>query len=295
MENGSQHTIQLGNIAAKGENALIAQDPLSLMFIFCFLLGFGFFLITALLGSRSHSHSHAGGHAHAGSHAHVSAHAGTHAHVSAHVGSHAHVSAHAGSHAHAAHAHAHNHAHTQWTHFSLFAFFNPMSIALFLLGFGLFGYVFHNLTNVTAFLSIVLAITVSIVLAVTLLSSLNRIFASAEGSTELDVVDRTGMLGKVSITIPAQGLGEVIYTSPGGVHKSIPARGLNGQSLERDQEVVVVDYQHGVAEVDTWEHFMSEEVNISHTPTSDDPIQLRTLLDTASPMEILMHQEPHKE
>lgn len=281
---------------------MIAQDPLSLGFIFCFLLGFGFFLITALLGSHSHSHggAHASGHAHVGGHAH----AGGHVHASSH--------AHAG-HAHAAHqGHANSHAHAHATgqqaeglqpashqsmHFSLFAHLNPMSIALFLLGFGLFGYVFHNLTDVTTSLSLLLAIIGSIILTVTLLSLLNRIFAHAEGSTELDVVDRTGMLGKVSITIPEQDLGEIIYTSPGGVHKSIPARSLDGQRIARDEEVVVVNYQNGVAEVDTWEHFMHEEVTSSQTTAAGEQAPLRTLLNTSGSleMEMFMHQQPQQE
>lgn len=283
---------------------MLAQDPLSLAFIFCFLLGFGFFLITALLGSHGH-HGHAGGHAHVSGHAH----GGGHAHVSSHAGSHAHVSSHAhtaGAHTHVnGHAQTSNHAHTgqqaqaqgHQGHFSLFAYLNPNSLGLFLLGFGLFGYVFHNLTNVTATASIIFAITAGIVLAAALLSLLNRVFANAEGSTELDVVDRTGMLGKISITIPDHGLGEIIYTSPGGVHKSVPARSLNGQRIVRDQEVVVVNYQNGVAEVDTWEHFMHEEGNASPKPTSDELTELRAVLDASNPltMEMLMHQESQKE
>lgn len=136
-----------------------------------------------------------------------------------------------------------------------------------------------------------------IVLAIALLALLNRIFANAEGSTELDVVDRTGMLGKVSLTIPEKGLGEIIYTSPSGLHKSIPARSLDSQRIARDQEVVVVNYEHGIAEVDTWEHFMHDEVNSTHPTSSDELAQLRTLLDASnsSEMEMVMRQEPQKE
>ncbi|MEO7021665.1 MAG: hypothetical protein ABI234_16045 [Ktedonobacteraceae bacterium] len=292
---------------------MIAQDPLSLVFIFCFLLGFGFFLVTALLGSHLHGHAsaHAGGHAHAGSHVQAGSHArvGGHVQASNHAQAnsaqnrgyaagytYAHVPVHA-----AAGQNAGNQANaqeqSQQGHFSLFTYLNPMSIGLFLLGFGLFGYFFHNLPNVAPTLSLLLAIASGIVLAFALLSLLNRIFASTEGSTELDVVDRTGMLGKVSITIPEKGLGEILYTSPGGVHKSIPARGLDNQRIARDQEVVVVNYEHGVAEVDTWEHFIQEEVNVSHSTNADELAQLRTLLDASGPleMEMVMRQEPQKE
>jgi hypothetical protein len=61
------------------------------------------------------------------------------------------------------------------------------------------------------------------------------------------------------MTIPQNSIGEISYISPGGMRKSIPARSLDGQRLERDQEVVVVNYQNGIAEVDTWEHFVNQE------------------------------------
>ncbi|HEY4383797.1 MAG TPA: hypothetical protein VGN34_04865, partial [Ktedonobacteraceae bacterium] len=67
----------------------------------------------------------------------------------------------------------------------------------------------------------------------------------------------------------------------GGMRKSIPARSVDGRRLERDQEVVVVNYQHGVAEVDTWDHFVNqEELGISQSASSlDDLATLRALLE----------------
>jgi len=160
-----------------------------------------------------------------------------------------------------------------------------------------FGYFFNNLTPVAASLSLLLAIIGGVVLTAVLLSLLSRLFANVESSTEQDVVDRTGMLGKVSITIPEKGLGEIIYTSPGGMRKSIPARGLDNQRLERDLEVVVVNYQNGIAEVDTWEHFMHGETNSADFTPSDELEQLRTSLNQSGfgEMEIMMQQERQME
>lgn len=274
---------------------MIATDTLSLVFICCFLVGFGFFLITALLGGLGFGDSHDSGHV--GSHLHF--HIGDHAHApaahtgTAHAASNAHATAHTTGH-HDGHA-SHNQADNSG--FSLLAFLNPTTLGLFLLGFGLFGYVFHNLTSMTASLSLILAVAAGIGLAAILLLLLSMIFANTEGSTEQDVVDRTGMIGKVSITIPEKGLGEIIYTSPGGLRKSIPARGLDNQRLERDQEVVVVNYQNGVAEVDTWENFMHVEAASSDSTTSDEMDTLRSLLNDngSSEMEILIQQERKKE
>lgn len=266
---------------------MIATDPLSLAFIFCFLLGFGFFLITALLGGHSHGSGHSAGHFHLPSVHHVP-----------HIGSHAHVSTHApgGEGRVVGQIHASSQQQQQAS-FSLFGYLNPTTIGLFLLGFGLFGYSFHNLTNLTASLSLFLAIVSGILLSAGLFLGLNRLFAEAEGSTEQDVVDRTGMIGKVSITIPEKGIGEIIYTSPGGMRKSIAARGLEHQRLERDQEVVVVNYQHGVAEVDTWEHFIQQDGRIFDPSAFDDLPQVNSLLQDSSPaeMEMVMRQERQNE
>jgi len=267
---------------------LIATDPLSLVFIFCFLVGFGFFLVTALIGSHGHSHvaSHSAGHGMGHTHIQTAHHPAIH--------SHAHAQTHpAGQQAGQGRQ---NQASSQQARFSPFAYLNPTSLGLFLLGFGLFGYFFHNLTNLAASLSLFLAAVSGIVLAAVLLFALSRIFANSEGSTELDVADRTGMLGKVSITIPEKGLGEIIYISPGGLRKSIPARGLNNQRVERDQEVVVINYENGVAEVDTWEHFMHEETR-SDPSVLDELARLRSLLNESSPgeMEMVVRQEQQKE
>lgn len=272
---------------------MIATDPLSLVFIFCFVLGFGFFLAASLIG-HGHGHAHIG-HMHAGAPAvhHVPVHGGGHV---AHSATHA-PSAHSATHAPGSHSSASDQQAAPQTHFALAGYLNPTSIAIFLLGFGFFGYFFHNLTPVAASLSLLLAIIGGIILAAVLLSLLSRLFSSVESSTEQDVVDRTGMLGKVSITIPEKGLGEIIYTSPAGMRKSIPARGLDNQRLERDLEVVVVNYQNGVAEVDTWEHFMHGETDLSDPAPSDELAQLRTLLNQSGSgeMEMLMQQEQQME
>lgn len=264
---------------------MIATDPLSLVFIFCFLLGFGFFLAAGLLGGHGH-----------GAHAHMHL-PGVH-HAPVHVGGHApahtpHVSG--GRTMPAGHQGAQNAA--QQAQFSLFGYLNPTTIALFLLGFGFFGYFFHNLTNLALSLTLLLAVGGGLAIASLLLLLFSRLFAGSEGSTELDVVDRTGMLGKVSITIPAQGIGEIIYTSPGGMRKSIPARSLDMQRLERDQEVVVVNFQQGVAEVDTWEHFMHGETHPTDPALLDELNQLRSLLNESEESEIQMviRQEHQKE
>ena len=283
---------------------LIATDALSLVFLACFLFGLLFLLGTALLGNLAHGH--------------VGVHSVSH-HMGVHVTGHAPATHSGGPHvvSHgtqvATHGPAQTTGHTGGTQntasqstqgnaSTLLSYLNPTSIVLFLLGFGFFGYVFHNTAHLILPFSLLFAGMSGVIIAVLLLVMLSRIFGDSEANTVQDVVDRTGLLGKVSITIPENSLGEIIYTSPGGLHKSIPARSTDGRRLERGQEVVVINYQHGVAEVDTWERFINEEdtpQTQSEAPVSneDDLAKLRALLEESDPLntELVMRKDLQKE
>lgn len=256
---------------------MLATDPLSLLFMACFLFGLLFLIVAALLGSVG---GHGAGHTITGHHIDVGGHT-------------------TATHAHGAHAiHPTTTAHHGGAN-ALFTFINPTSIVLFLLGFGFFGYVFHNTTSLALPISLSLAVIGGLIITALLLMLISRVFGDSEGATVQDVSDRTGMLGKVSTTIQENGIGEVLYVSPGGMRKSIPARSIDGRRLEREQEVVVVNYQRGVAEVDTWDHFVNQEEPGSLTmPTHSDGLaELRALLaePDSTDTEYVMRKESPKE
>ena len=265
---------------------MIATDPLSLVFIACFLTGLVFFIVTALLGNLGH------GMTHSVSHHGVAVHT-----TGTHVASNG--SAHASGHTAASHAtsHSHSHSNTQSQHQSALTLINPTSIMLFLLGFGFFGYFFHTTIHVVAAMTLILAAIGGIAVAGLLLILLSRLFSGSEESSVQDVSDRTGLLGKVSITIQENNIGEIIYVSPGGMRKSVPARSIDGRRLERDQEVVVVNYQHGIAEVDTWDHFIHEDGTPGEASYSDELDKLRTLLDSSNTedSQLVMRKDLQKE
>ena len=264
----------------------MATDPLSLLFIGCFLFGLLFLLVTTLLGNLGHS-------GHIGLH-HVGSIQGKELSVG-------HGTGHVNSQAHTTHTARDAAQSSQGNAFPLLAYVNPTSIVLFLLGFGFFGYVFHNTAALAFPLTLVLAGVSGFIIAALILTLLNRLFRDSEVATVQDVSDRTGLLGKVSVTIQENGLGEILYISPGGMRKSIAARSVNGRRLERDQEVVVVNYQHGVAEVDTWDHFVNQESaemgNASAIPDSDELTRLRALLEepTRADTEFVMRKDMQKE
>lgn len=259
-------------------------DPLSLVFAGSFLVGLLFLLISSFTGHGGAVHhiGHAPIHLPAiGSHA-ASAHGGT-IHVAGHTTTSGHALQNQGSDSEG---------------FSIFAILNPLTIALFLIGFGFFGFVFYATTALALPTIFLIAALGGLVIATLMLMLLNRIFGGAETTTVQDVSDRTGLLGKVNVTIPQNSIGEIIYISPGGMRKSIPARSVTGQRLERDQEVVVVNYQRGVAEVDTWDHFVNQEDSPSISANgADDLATLRTLLEESdkNTTEYSMQKDSKKE
>jgi hypothetical protein len=288
---------------------LIATDALSLVFIACFLFGLLFLLGTALLGNLGHGHAgiHSVSHhmgVHVAGHAHAPHIGGPHA-----VGHSTHVATHGP--AHSTHSTGHTGptggtqntaSHSTQENATLLSYLNPTSIVLFLLGFGFFGYVFHNTAHLILPFTLLFSGMSGVLIAILLLVMLSRIFGESEANTVQDVVDRTGLLGKVSITIPENSLGEIIYISPGGLRKSIAARSTDGRRLERGQEVVVINYQRGVAEVDTWEHFINEEdtpqtQGEASASNEDDLAKLRALLEEADPLntELVMRKDLQKE
>jgi hypothetical protein len=63
-----------------------------------------------------------------------------------------------------------------------------------------------------------------------------------------------GSVGTVSITIPEDGTGEVIFEQH-GVRRSAGARSDNASSIERGAEVVISRYEKGIAYVKKWDEF----------------------------------------
>jgi hypothetical protein len=260
----------------------MATDPLSLAFICCFFIGLLFLLIASFIG-----------------------HGATH-----HVGSTGHMHLHypSGSVRTTSGAASSGHGSMQLQRgpqvrngsvISLLGFLNPMSLAIFLVGFGFLGYVFHNaMASLALQFTFAIAIVGGVILAFVFLTLLSHIFGGSGSATVQDVSDRTGLLAKVSMTIPQNSIGEVSYVSPGGLRKSIPARSLNGQRLERDQEVVVVNYQEGIAEVDTWEHFINREViGLAEDSRADEVVTRQSLLNESGNTDTVydIHKESQKE
>lgn len=67
-----------------------------------------------------------------------------------------------------------------------------------------------------------------------------------------------GVLGHLSQPIRAGGLGELVYVQ-GGTRKSCCARSDDGVSIDKGVEVVVTDYDRGIAAVRRWSDLAAEK------------------------------------
>jgi membrane protein implicated in regulation of membrane protease activity len=244
---------------------MIATDPLSLVFIGCAVFSGAFLLISTLLGV---------GNTHLGHPGHLGGHAGGHdlhighAHIG-HVGGHAADVGHAGDPGHAGHAaHAHGdatatqsaQAPSLWASISdtLLGALNVYGVLMFLLIFGLVGYVAHALLSWGVLFVILLPLLVGVGCAIGLTTLLHVVFATSEETVlTADDARLEGRMGTVTMAIRPGGVGEVIFTRKAGGRQSVGARSATGELIGSGSEVVILEYQNGIASVQSWDTFLA--------------------------------------
>lgn len=245
---------------------MLATDPLSLVFLACAVFSGAFLVLSTLLGA-GHGHGlHFGGH----TGGHVGGHLGGHlgGHVAGHApGGHAtaHTTGHTASSGHTANGQAQAAtaapaATSPWMALSnaFYASLNLYGLLIFLLVFGLLGYLLLNMANVGVVTTLLIALALAVGTAMGMSVLLARLFLMGE-RTELtsESSQLEGRLGKVSIAIRAGGIGEVIYTGTTGARKSVGARSYDGAAIPVNTEIVVIAYRDGIASVQSWDRFMA--------------------------------------
>ena len=71
---------------------------------------------------------------------------------------------------------------------------------------------------------------------------------------EMDPADyeMVGVLGRISVPIRQDGTGEIVFAQ-GGTRHAVGARSENGTAIPKGSEVVVTQYEGGIAYVRLWE------------------------------------------
>jgi membrane protein implicated in regulation of membrane protease activity len=174
-------------------------------------------------------------------------HIGGHA---AHVGSHA---AHVGGHAHGG---AHDHQAGLLHPLHGLPLLNPSSMLGFLTWFGAAGYLLTRYAG-WALLPVLLGALLAGAVSWYLIARFLGLILA--GEREMDPADYrlVGTVGRISVSVPAGGTGEIIF-SKAGARRSEAARGLEGHPVARGTEVVITAYEDGFAIVQPWHEFVAD-------------------------------------
>jgi membrane protein implicated in regulation of membrane protease activity len=133
---------------------------------------------------------------------------------------------------------------------------NFSALLAFLTWFGAAGYLLTRFGAWPLILAVAAAVAAGAAGSMLIAFFLRRVMA---GEQVLDPRDyrMVGTIARVTVTVPAGGAGEILF-SKAGARRSEAARSAGGQMIPRDTEVVVLEYEHGIAAVQPWEEFMAD-------------------------------------
>jgi hypothetical protein len=152
--------------------------------------------------------------------------------------------------------------------------FNLISLAAFLAWFGGTGYLLTRFSSLWFVVGLGLAAVSGLAGALIIFLFLSRVLTSEEENLDPADFEMSGVLGRVSIPIRADGTGELIY-SQAGTRRTCGARSEDGKAIPKGSEVVVTRYEKGIAFVRLWTEMSGEESSAEATAatTEDMPQQ----------------------
>ena len=161
------------------------------------------------------------------------------------------------------------HVHFPWeTHVQVHAFhgahvhavgpINFATITAFVAWFGGTGYLLTNEFRWLVLPAVGLSIVIGLCGAGLVFLLMAKVLWSPNENMQSADYHMVGVLGRLSQPIRAGGIGELIY-SHGGARKSCGARSADGQAIEKGAEVVVTEYERGIASVRRWTDLASDQ------------------------------------
>jgi membrane protein implicated in regulation of membrane protease activity len=208
-------------------------------YMFCFLIGFLWSLLSMLVG-----HLHIGLPFHHG-HSGFLHHAGAVAHQGSHP-------IHPGGEA------AGNSGNTSHVPPVTISPLNLGTMAAFLAWFGGAGYLLSAYSSLWFVWALLLSVATGLAGASLVFWFLAKVLVGTE--RDLDPADylMTGVLGHVSSSIREKGTGEIIYSQE-GTRRTCGARSEDGKPIPKGTEILVTRYQKGIAYVRRWDEFSKSD------------------------------------
>jgi hypothetical protein len=221
---------------------LAVHDGFDALLLGCFFFGL-IFALASLLGGIGGA-----------GHLHLPVHTGQ-VHLPGHVG-HIHLPGHVG-HLHApqpGHASAADGSHGQR---ETVGPLNLSSLLVFISWFGGWAYLARNGLHWVLAVSLLVGFVAGLIGAALVFLWFAKVLVRME--TALDPADfrLPGTLARITSSIRAGGVGEIIYEK-GGVWQVSAARSCDGKAIARGTEVVIRACERGIAAVEPWEDFLGE-------------------------------------
>jgi hypothetical protein len=127
---------------------------------------------------------------------------------------------------------------------------NAYGLLAFLFHMGVAGIVLSFYTQLAPLPRVLLSSLVGVASALFWSAVLGRLFGDRSGLVTKENSQLEGREVRVTRTIRHGGTGEALFTPPGGVVQTIPARSMDGQSIPAGQSAIVVTVHQGIALVE---------------------------------------------
>jgi len=160
-------------------------------------------------------------------------------------------------HLHVGHGHL-GHAHGRVSRFNLFA------LMAFLCWFGGVGYLLTRSHSFLVPVVLLVAIVSGFVAAAAISAFLVKVLLPRERALLPEDTEMRGVVARVSSTLHANGTGEILF-SLDGTRRCAAAKAEDGRLIERDAQVLVLRYEHGIAWVRPWTEL--DELDAPQPPT----------------------------
>lgn len=141
-------------------------------------------------------------------------------------------------------------------------FINFGTITAFLAWFGGIGYLLSRHAHLYALTAFAISVGAGLCGSVLVFTMLSKLLMAHDHPLDPMDYDMVGVLGRVTSTIRAGGVGEIVFSQE-GTRRSCGARSETGGPIAKGDEVVVTQYEKGIAYVRRWEEMAASDAEKS--------------------------------